>query len=36
MADFYEGATEVQKVVIARELMKNWEMPAAARSAPNL
>jgi acyl-CoA dehydrogenase len=29
----YEGATEVQKVVIARDLMKSREMPAAPRSA---
>jgi acyl-CoA dehydrogenase len=28
----YEGATEVQKVVIARELMKHREMPAAPPS----
>jgi len=31
----YEGATEVQKVVIARELMKNREMPAARREVPD-
>jgi len=28
----YEGATEVQKVVIARDLMKSREMRAAPRS----
>lgn len=32
----YEGATEVQKVVISRELMKNRESPAAPRNAPSL
>ena len=25
----YEGATEVQKVVIARDLLKGWTTPAA-------
>ena len=31
----YEGATEVQKVVIARELMRKREMPDAPRKAPD-